>query len=93
MYRSPKNNLEAITPSCFLRSCNANSHLLLRQEEDCQLWDRDPPTTESFISTLSSRDEIFDHFRELWYENYLLSLRENCKNLHERNCENKNQCW
>ena len=87
-YRSSENNLEAITPSCFLR-CNANSHLLLTQEEDCQLWDRDPPSRESFISTLSSRDEIFDHFRELWYENYLLSLRENCKNLHERNWENK----
>ena len=63
-YHSSENNLEAITPSCFLR-CNANSHLLLRQEEDCQLWDRDPPSRESFISTLSSRDEIFDHFKRI----------------------------
>ena len=53
------------------------------------MWDKEPPSRESFISTLSCRDEIFDHFRELWYENYLLSLRENCRNLHERNWENK----
>ena len=24
-------------------------------------------------------------FREIWYEEYLLSLRENCKDLHETN--------
>ena len=53
------------------------------------MWVKDPPSRESFIYTLSCRDEIFDHFRELWYENYLLSLRETCRNLHEKNWENK----
>ena len=87
-YRSSENNLEAITPSCFLKR-NANSHLLLRELDEGQLWDRNPPARESFISTLSVRDEILDHFREKWYEDYLLSLRENCRDLHQRKWENK----
>ena len=87
-YRSSENNLEAITPNCFLK-CNANSHLLLRQLDENPLWDREPPSRESFISTLSVRDEICDHFRGLWYETYLLSLRENCRDLHQRNWENR----
>ena len=28
-------------------------------------------------------------FREIWYEEYLLSLRENCKDLHETNYSEK----
>ena len=79
-YRSSKNNLEAITPNFFLKY-NTNSHLLLRQSEDGQLWDRDPPSREAFASTLSAR--------ELWYENYLLSLREHCRDLHQKNWEHK----
>ena len=29
------------------------------------------------------------HFKELWYDSYLLSLRETCKDLHQINWNNK----
>ena len=44
-YRSSENNLEAITPSCFFKF-NANSHLLLRQVQEGNSWDKEPPSRE-----------------------------------------------
>ena len=44
---------------------------------------------DNLIEALSSRDEMLSHFKELWYDSYLLSLREACKDLHQINWNNK----
>lgn len=87
-YRSSDNDLESITPNSFLRF-NANPFLLLRQSDENRLWETDPPSRETLVKSLELRNEIFEHFRELWYESYLLSLRENYRELHESHWVNR----
>ena len=41
------------------------------------------------LNTLNRRDELTEKFRSLWYEQYLLSLRENSRNMYEENWEDK----
>ena len=84
-YRTSENDLEAITPNCFLRFCG-NSSLILR--ENISVWD-DLPSQNDLENTLDKRREAFEHFRNMWYESYLLSLREHSKYLHETDWENK----
>ena len=86
-YRSSDNDLETITPNCLLkadRKCN----FLIRFDED-PIWERDPTSRDNLIGALSLRDEMLSHFKELWYDSYLLSLRETCKDLHQINWNNK----
>lgn len=40
---------------------------------------------------LSCYKKLLSDFRELWYEEYLLSQRESCKNLHDIDFNNKIQ--
>ena len=87
-YRSTECDLEAITPSSFLKF-HVNPHLLFKGSEEGYLWDRDPPSQESLSEVLASRDEAFQNFREKWYTTYLLSLREHSRDLHQCNWVNK----
>ena len=87
-YRSSEGDLEAITPSSFLKF-HVNPHLLFRETEGGCLWDKDPPSQVSLSETLASRDEAFQDLREKWYTTYLLSLREHSRDLHQCNWVNK----
>ena len=80
-YRSSDNDLEAITPNCFLK-VDPNCNVVLRLNE-VPIWEREPMSRDTLIDTLHSRDEMLSHFRELWYDSYLLSLRESCRDLHQ----------
>ena len=86
-YRSSDNDLETITPNCFLNA-GPNCNVLLRFDED-PIWERDPTSGDKLIDALSSREEMLSHFKELWYDSYLLSLRETCEDLHQINWNNK----
>ena len=86
-YRSSDNDLETITPNCFLKA-DPKCNVILRFDED-PIWERDPTSRDNLIDALSSRDEMLSHFKELWYDSYLLSLRETCKDLHQINWNNK----
>ena len=79
--------MKTITPNCFLKA-DPKCNVLLRFDED-PIWERDPTSRDNLIEALSSRDEMLSHFKELWYDSYLLSLRETCKDLHEINWNNK----
>ena len=52
-YRSSEGDLEAITPSSFLKF-HVNPHLLFRETEGGYLWDKDPPFQVSLSETLAS---------------------------------------
>ena len=86
-YRSSDNDLETITPNCFLKA-NPKCNVISRFDE-VPIWERDPTSRDNLIETLSSRDEMLSHFKGLWYDSYLLSLRETCKDLHQINWNNK----
>ncbi|MCL4143219.1 UNVERIFIED_CONTAM: hypothetical protein GTU68_003428 [Idotea baltica] len=83
-YRSNSDELEAITPNSFLK-LNSNTNLIVKQSDDLEI-NLDKDTLER---TLSVHEEIYEHFRNLWYKDYLLSLREHSKNLHQSNWENR----
>ena len=87
-YRSSENDLEIITPSSFLRF-NINPSLMLRDSIDCSLWECDLPSRSDLVKTLDLRDQLFSHFKSLWYESYLLNLQDNYRELHEVNWQNK----
>ena len=86
-YRSSVNDLETITPNCFLKA-DPIGNVILRFDED-PIWERDSTSRDTLIDALSSRDELLSHFKELWYDSYLLSLRKTLRDLHQVNWNNK----
>ena len=85
-YRSSTANLEFITPNSFLK-LHGNSALILRKEEE-DVWqeEQDPSSLER---TLDVQGEIINNFKSLWYDNYLLSLREHSRNVYQSKWENR----
>ena len=84
---SDDKGLEIITPNCFLHP-NANSEIMFKPQDDV-LWKKDPPTRSDIVETLEIREEMLDKFHESYYKDYLLSLRESCKDLHQVDFVNK----
>ena len=78
--------LEIITPNCFIKPYVNN---VLFKSNGESILVTGPPTRKKITQTLISRDKILEDFRNLWYEEYLLSLREQWKDLHEVNFINR----
>ena len=74
-YCESNKDLECLTPNSFLK-LHENSSLILRDESD--VW-TEGPSPMQLDNTLSRQEAMFENFRKLWYENYLLSLRETIK--------------
>ena len=87
-YMSSDNDLEVITPSSFLKFYS-NPHLMFRDSDEGYLWEQDPPSRDTLVQTIALRDEVFAEFKEAWYQTYLLSLREHCRDLHQCKWQNK----
>ena len=85
-YRSSSESLEFITPNSFLK-LHGNSSLTLRgNDNDVWIDDQSQPLLEK---TLELQEEIIENFKKLWYESYLLSLREHSRNLYQNSWENR----
>ena len=67
---------------------NVNSELILKPNVQ-NMWETVPPAKDVFIKTIEICDEMLLKFREIWYKEYLLSLREKCKDFHETNYSEK----
>ena len=80
-------NPEAITPNLFLRP-NANNTVLIKSTREDE-WLPSPPSNDKVIKSIENREALLDKFRELWYQDYLLGLREQCRDLHELDFDNK----
>ena len=50
-----------------------------------------PTSRSQLLDALSERKKLFKNFKELWNEEYLLSLRKSCKDLHNMDFNNKIQ--
>ena len=53
------------------------------------MWDQSSPGQEDLVKTLDVQNDILDHFRVIWREDYLLSLRENSRNLYSSSWVNR----
>ena len=85
-YRSSTERLEFITPNSFIK-LHGNSSLILRGDDN-EIWvdDTNQPSLER---TVEIQEEIIENFKKLWYESYLLSLREHSRNLYQSRWENR----
>ena len=63
---------------------------LLFNNEDESLLTKKPPARRAIINFLENRDNMLLNFKKLWYEEYIVSLRERCRDLHEIKFENWN---
>ena len=84
---SSDSNLEIITPNCFLHP-NINAGLVLKMN-DQDIWKADPPSKSGVIKSIEVRDTMLSKFCDLWYQDYLLSLGDQCGDLYEINFQNK----
>ena len=78
-------NLDAITPNSFIKY-SAGGNVMLDGVAGAELAG---PDRSALVRTLEKRDETFAYFRELWVEDYLLSLRENSRDVYQFGWENK----
>ena len=84
---SDDSSLNIITPNDFLKPYVDNS--LFFKSENENLLASEPLSRKQVIKTLEHREYLLKQFKELWYQEYLVSLRETCKDLHEISFENK----
>lgn len=77
-YRCAGEDLEPITPNSFLRAL-PHSKLLLRREDT---W-TSSPNSEELSDSLENQESRLAYFKRLWYDEYLLGLREHDRHLHQ----------
>ena len=70
--------LDVITPNAFLHP-HFNIALFLRDPE--KIPELTPPSREALLKRLEIKDLYLKEFHNLWYKEYLLSLREQSKDL------------
>jgi len=80
-YRSDDDLLTSITPNSFLKF-NPGCSLLLDGVAGSEL---PVPTRKTLVKALESREEIFEKFKSLWAEEYLLALRESSRDVYQDN--------
>ena len=53
------------------------------------VWDNDPFNQSELSEALEKQENTFQEFKRLWYESYLLSLREQSRNLYQSDWTNR----
>ena len=84
---SSDSTLEIITPNCFLNN-EGKSNLVINTNNK-GILENGPPTQSDVVLSLKEREETIQKFKDLYYYEYLLSLRETCKDLYDVEFENK----
>jgi hypothetical protein len=85
-YRTSDNELDIITPNHFIKA-NVNPALVISKDDSSLVWEEDVDR-DSLVKSLELREQLFSKFRELWYDQYLLSLREQKKQLYDTDWQN-----
>ena len=81
-YKDENKNLsDVITPNSFLK-LNRTEEISFENLDGCELT---APNRQEMVKALTRRDELFEKFKKLFYEEYLLSLRESSRVVYEEN--------
>jgi len=83
-YRCDNELLDSITPNSFLKHSIGRS-ILLDGTAGSELV---LPNRKDIVQSLEKREQFFQKFREMFYEEYLISLRESGRDLHQTEWEN-----
>jgi hypothetical protein len=75
---------EVVTPNSFIRVGMSNNLTFGALSSDLNV-----PSRADLIKTLEIREDALDKFKALWYEEYLLSLRETLNNLYQPKWEDR----
>lgn len=88
---SELNNIEPLTPNKILKlHTNPRLQLVDHSEEADPLWTSTPDDTHQQINrTLHEQQKLQDHYKNMWYSEYLLGLRENTRDIFQTNWEDK----
>ena len=78
---SDNNDLEVITPINFLNPYGCNTLLV---KNSSAVYPRNK-SGRDLAESLDLRDQLMDNFREIWQNEYLLSLRDSYKDLRQEN--------
>ncbi|MCL4160647.1 UNVERIFIED_CONTAM: hypothetical protein GTU68_059453 [Idotea baltica] len=89
-YMASDKYIEPLTPNSFLK-IQSNSRIAFKTSGDDSLWNQATPLHEKVYESFKVNTEKYEHFRTLWNESYLLSLREYCKDLYQSNWVNQDK--
>ena len=84
-YKDNDLNFEPITPNHFLKF-NIGEEILLGNLDGTEI---ELPNRKNIVKSLELREDLFDKFKNSWYEQYLLSLRETSRDLYQDGWTNK----
>lgn len=80
-------SFEPLTPNSFLKLQSGRS-LVFGSEAGSDL---PSPTRKVLVAALESRESLFENFKQNWYSDYLMSLRETGRDLYQDSWKNKIQ--
>ena len=78
-------NMNALTPNSFLKF-DTGQCIILESATNAQYT---APDRRSLTRALEKRNDLLETFRDLWYNEYLLTLRENARDVYQESWENK----
>ena len=83
-------DLVPLTPNSFLK-LHGSASLTVKTDEDPDdpLWEGEPASHKQLNDHLLFLQQKFEHFRTIWYETYLLSLREYSYDLYQNDWVNR----
>ena len=84
-YQDTDVSFTPLTPNSFLK-LEAGKSLLLDNFSGSEL---EIPNRNQLVKALEVRQNLFEKFKETWYENYLLSLREASRDIYQGAWEDK----
>src|SRR5215469_6744665 len=83
------NDIVPLTPNAFLKLHSHSSYLLKYDDEKDPMWNHDISSRDNLLKSLKHINDKFEHFRERWYEEYLLSLRKFSRDLFQTDWSNR----
>ena len=79
-----EDTLDVVTPNSFLKCTTGRSLIFNNSSEEVS-----PPGQSDVIGVLQKREDMLQRFKDSWYDEYLLSLREASRDLYQPTWENK----
>ena len=88
---SELNEIDPLTPNKILKAhINPRLHLVNDCHEDDPLWTQNPNEShEQLNATLAKHEKMTEHYKNMWYGQYLLGLRETTRDVFQSNWEDK----